>query len=196
MADVVATMTEPPIDWQPFIEGSPTWAHATTQRAVEALGPGAGRQALDVGSGNGRDARFLADAGFDVTAVDICVAAPDLQHPQIQLYCSDIVDFPLARYALVNASLVFPFIPRSRFAELWTALLAALLPGGIIAGHLSATRDWKVDAGHAWACEATELEALLRGLETVSLVENEVDGPNRAHAVVHKHNYEFVARKR
>ena len=97
---------------------------------------------------------------------------------------------------LVNASLVFPFIPRSRFTGLWADLLAALLPGGIIAGHLSARRDWKVEAGHAWACEATELEALLCDLERVSLVENELDGPNRAGAVVHKHNYEFVLRKR
>ena len=108
-------MTEPTIDWQRFIENSPAWAHATTQRAVEALGRGAGRQALDIGSGNGRDARFLADAGFEVTAVDMSVAATDLQHPRIQLHLSDIVDFPLGRYALVNASLVFPLVHKHNY---------------------------------------------------------------------------------
>jgi SAM-dependent methyltransferase len=159
------------------------------------MGPGDSRSALDIGSGNGRDALFIAEAGFLVSAVDSSESAPVLDHPRVTQLGADIVEYPLQQYALINASLLLPFIDAARFNALWQKLLEALAPSGVIAGHLSGVRDWKVQAGHAWGCNLVEAKQLFSGLTIVSIEEHELDGPNISRVLVHKHNFEFVARK-
>jgi tellurite methyltransferase len=182
------------IDWAEFIERAPQRAHRTTQRAAELIAPVRGA-ALDIGTGNGRDALFLAESGFDVTAVDISAAAKTMTHPCVRYVLADIVTFPLQTYVLINASLVLPFIARETFPAVWRRLVDSLSPGGVVAGHLSGTRDWKVLAGHAWGCDLLDVRELLVGVDVLSVDENEFDGPNNSGVVVHKHNFGFIAQK-
>jgi len=56
-------------------------------------------------------------------------------------------------------------------------------------------RARKVQAGHAWGCDLAEATQLFSGLTIVSIEEHELDGPNISRVLVHKHNFEFVARK-
>ena len=66
----------------------------------------AGKKALDIATGNGRNALFLAKQGFAVDAVDISDAGLNLfagKHANIRSICADLDDFDIApeRYDLI-----------------------------------------------------------------------------------------------
>ena len=66
----------------------------------------AGKKALDIAAGNGRNALFLADQGFEVDAVDISEAGLMLfagKNPGIHAMCVDLDDFdiPANHYDLI-----------------------------------------------------------------------------------------------
>jgi SAM-dependent methyltransferase len=65
-----------------------------------------GRMALDLAAGNGRNALFLAEQGFEVDAVDISEAGLEMAAPAhmgIRPICADldIFDIPSERYDLI-----------------------------------------------------------------------------------------------
>ena len=98
---------------------------------VEALEPGT---ALDVGSGEGADARWLAGKGWKVTAVDISQVAMDRARAadpdgSIGWHRLDVTSDPIpnAPFSLVSA--VYFHIARSQ-ERLLDALLGAVEPGG------------------------------------------------------------------
>ena len=100
---------------------------------AEATGLAPGT-ALDVGSGEGADARWLADQGWTVTAVDISQVAVDraraadpdgrISWHRVDLTCDDV---PNAPFDLVSA-FYFP-IARSQ-ESLVDVLVGAVAPGG------------------------------------------------------------------
>ena len=66
----------------------------------------AGKRALDIAAGNGRNALFLADQGFAVDAVDISDAGLDLfagKHASVRPICADLdhFDIPPNQYDLI-----------------------------------------------------------------------------------------------
>lgn len=66
----------------------------------------AGKKALDIAAGNGRNALFLADQGFAVDAVDISDAGLNLfagKHINVQPICADLdnFDIPPNQYDLI-----------------------------------------------------------------------------------------------
>ena len=184
------------MSWSSFIGDAPKEHHSTTQKGVELLAPQHDLKALDIGAGNGRDSKYLAELGLDVTAVDISEAsAGQLRgHESIRFVCGDICHFSLERYHLINASLVLPFIPQDSFRALWPRLLEALEPGGVFCGHFFGIRDWKVQDNLAWGLERTAIMKLLEPLNVEAFEEHLGDGPNQTGQTVRKHNYGIVAR--
>jgi len=102
-------------------------------REAAELPPGA---ALDVGSGEGADSRWLADAGWRVTAVDISQvavdrAAADDSRETIRWVQADLAQDPVpgGPFDLVAAH-YFPLdIERVEVAD---KLIAAVAPGGVL----------------------------------------------------------------
>lgn len=168
----------------------------TLMSMVAGISPG---RALEVGCGEGADALWLAEQGFDVTAVDASPTAlargeteratrveKDGLPRSIRWVASDVVgeDLPTPpdQYDLVTAH--FVHIPREERKLLWTKLVDAVAPGGslVIVGH--SLED--LDAGlrrppASLMFDKKELMAAMpRSWETrkVSVVEREQKAPD------------------
>ena len=87
-------------------------------------------KALDIATGNGRNALFLADQGFQVEAVDISdegLANLSKRHPSIYPVCADLdsFDIPANRYSLI---INIRFLNR----RLFPYIIEGLIPGGML----------------------------------------------------------------
>jgi SAM-dependent methyltransferase len=119
-----------------LFSGNPNGALVTE---VADLPPG---RALDVGCGEGADALWLADRGWQVTAVDIAATAVeratgDDRRGRVTWVRADLTTAPppLAAFDLVSAQ-YFP-LPRQPGHTALRALLNAVSPGGtlLVVGH-------------------------------------------------------------
>ena len=111
----------------------------------------AGKRALDIAAGNGRNAIFLAEQGFVVDAVDISdtgLAQFAGKHPAIHPVCADldVFDIPAERYDLIinikylNRRL-FPYI-REGLVSGGVLIFETLLDSPDLAKHKSYCRDY------------------------------------------------------
>ncbi len=103
-------------------------AAATAVMAHHHLAPMG--KALDIASGAGGNARFLAERGYVVEAIDIADAAlrgPMNRHCRIHAVCADLdaFDLPRNRYALV---INIRYLNRRLFPQ----IQEALIPGGLV----------------------------------------------------------------
>jgi SAM-dependent methyltransferase len=110
--------------------------NAALVREVSALRPG---RALDVGCGEGADARWLAERGWEVTALDVSRVALDraAAHAgragaRVQWLHAGLVQaaLPPASFGLVSAQ--YPALLRTGQHEAERALLDAVAPGGVL----------------------------------------------------------------
>jgi tellurite methyltransferase len=90
----------------------------------------AGKKALDIAAGNGRNALFLAGQGFAVDAVDISdtgLAQFAGKHPGVHPICADLDDFdiPANRYDLI---INIKYLNR----RLFPCIREGLSPGGVL----------------------------------------------------------------
>jgi SAM-dependent methyltransferase len=90
----------------------------------------AGKRALDIAAGNGRNAIFLAKQGFLVDAVDIADAGLAQfagKHPGIHSVCADLdnFDIPAERYDLI---INIKYLNR----RLFPYIREGLVPGGVL----------------------------------------------------------------
>jgi SAM-dependent methyltransferase len=105
------------------------------RRHIEALGVGRGARALEVGSGNGSIAAWLAErVGPDgqAVAVDLDLSLMDVQAPNLELRQGDIVAGPVdpGDFDLVTARAVLHHVTDVDAA--FGNLVASLAPGGAI----------------------------------------------------------------
>jgi tellurite methyltransferase len=192
-------MTTP--DWgrfYGFTTGSPPWP--LLMRAA-GLAPRKG-SALDLGAGAGRDTRYLLEQGFAVTAVDADPRAvallAALWQDRLRVVQSAFEDFAFASatYDLISAQFALPFIARDRFAGVFARLKAALVPGGIFAGQFFGVHDeWNTPERSMTFLTREEVEALLSGLETIELSEEDADGHTADGSPKHWHVFHILARR-
>jgi SAM-dependent methyltransferase len=170
--------------------------HWTTKRAIDFVEKQSSKTALDIGAGNGRDSKYLATLGFDVTAVDISSASSTgiRNFSRIKFVCSDVRDLPLGQYDLINASLVLPFLEKQSFLAFWPRLLGSLNAGGVVCGHFFGAKDWKCRNDLVWTADRDTVVELLSSLNIEELEERLARGPNESGETVQKHNFSFVAR--
>lgn len=132
-------------DWEHRYGGDQMWSgnpNGTLVHETQGLAPG---RALDVGAGEGADALWLAEHGWDVTANDIAPAALDRADSEarrrgLAITClvadANALDpFGRDRFDLVSAQ--YASIPRSADGRAIANLLGAVAPGGtlLVVGH-------------------------------------------------------------
>ena len=113
-------------------------------------------RALDLGAGDGRNALFLAGAGYDVTGVDLSQVGLDKLRrmaeqrglaSRVHTVCADVRDFvpPAEAFDLVLAVTLFDHLPQEDVAAVFSSATAGLKGGGLLFAQ-SHTVD---DPGHA-----------------------------------------------
>jgi SAM-dependent methyltransferase len=123
-------------------------------RLVDAMLP-RGSRVLDAGSGQGRIAAYLADAGHTVVGVDgdpVLVAAAQQAHPGPRFVVGDLAELDLPAAAIpepfdviVCAGNVVTFLAPSTRREVLRRMLAHLADGGRAAIGFGAGRDYDFD---------------------------------------------------
>jgi SAM-dependent methyltransferase len=102
---------------------------------VVALTPG---RALDVGSGEGADAIWLAQLGWTVTAIDISEVAirrARETHPagvSVEWICGDVLQTPLPAGSFDLMSMQYPALPKAAGEAAVRRLLETVRPGGLL----------------------------------------------------------------
>ncbi|MEV7327771.1 bifunctional NAD(P)/FAD-dependent oxidoreductase/class I SAM-dependent methyltransferase [Micromonospora sp. NPDC093244] len=144
--EMVATAFEEPAWEERYLSKPAVWSgRPNPQLVAEAADLPPGR-ALDVGSGEGADAVWLAEQGWRVTAVDISTTAlaRAAEHAdtvgvgdRIEFTHADLRDKPPAEDAYDLVSAQFMHLPPEQRRELFDRLAAAVAAGGIllIVGH-------------------------------------------------------------
>lgn len=197
------TGAEPRDDW-------PAYYHATAGReprrlfvrALALFAPGAGRQALDLGCGDGTETQLLLAQGWRVLAIDQEPAAieavqrrtPDALRAALQTQVAPFQSAILQPAHFIYAGASLPFCAPQHFAAVWQTVRGALLPGARFAGHFFGERDdWTRSQEMNFQTRA-EAEALLDGLVVEEFTETEEDGDSFA-GPKHWHFYEVIAHK-
>lgn len=155
--------------------------------------------AIELGSGAGIEARFLAESGFHVHALD---GDPSVW-PQLDMLREThgiapvIADLEtldaLPAADLILSCATLSFLRREAFDPLWRLVREALRPGGVLAADLFGDRDdWAGTEGTYLS--RGEVEDLLDGLEVLELAEEERDGRSFA-GPKHWHTFQVLARR-
>ncbi|MEU7923979.1 bifunctional NAD(P)/FAD-dependent oxidoreductase/class I SAM-dependent methyltransferase [Micromonospora sp. NPDC049107] len=143
---LVATTFEEPAWEERYLSKPAVWSGRPNPQVVAEtadLSPG---RALDVGSGEGADAVWLAERGWQVTAVDISTTALGraAEHAEaagvgdrIEFLHADLRDKPPAEEAYDLVTAQYMHLPPTQRRELFAHLAAAVAPGGalLIVGH-------------------------------------------------------------
>ena len=171
--------------------------------AIRLAGPGAGREAIDLGCGAGVETRALLDAGWSVTAIDGAasteehvLAATDGAAPgRLTIRTagfSTLTELPGAD--LVYAGYSLPFVDPRAFATLWSTVRSSLRPGGWFAGNLFGDRDSWADTLDGTFLTRLQARSLFAGLDVVRFEEEDADG--RAFSgPKHWHVFDVIARR-
>lgn len=159
-----ATGSEPPASAREFWDGrygerERIWSGKPNARLVSEasdLPPG---RALDLGSGEGADAIWLAQQGWQVVAADVSQVALDraaahaeqagVPEGRIAWQLHDLAtSFPAGEYDLVSAHFLHSPVDMPR-EDILRAAAAAVAPGGVllIVGHVG-WPSWATDADH------------------------------------------------
>jgi tellurite methyltransferase len=113
-------------------------------QVVDLLPPG---RALDLACGHGRNALYLADLGWQVTAVDSNPAAIAALHAAAPSIDARIADLERHEFAIEPAAydLIcdFYYLQRDLFPEIRTGVR----PGGMFAGTILLTGTYALDSG-------------------------------------------------
>lgn len=197
-----------PSGWSSFYDAvAQRPPHDTPLKALALFegGPDRRRFAIDLGCGEGRDAREMLRWGWCVLAIDreseairrLLARTPDHQrkrlHTQVAAF-EVLADLPACD--LVNASYSLPFCAPGQFPALWRMIVAAIRPRGRFAGNLFGVRDgWADDATMTFHTRA-QTEALLSGFKVEWLLEEERDGHTATGEPKHWHVFHIVAFKR
>lgn len=196
------TATAPRRDW-------PAYYHANAGRLprtlfVTALGlfaQGSGRQAMDLGCGDGTETLALLEQGWRVLAIDgepdaiarVQARTPAHLRPLLETEVAAFHHAHLRPSEFIYAGVSLPFCPPQYFAGVWAAVRASLLPGGRLACHLFGDRDDWTRQQEMTFQRRHEAEALLDGLVIERFAEVEEDGQSFA-GPKHWHFFEMIAR--
>jgi len=113
----------------------------TLMEVVSALAPG---RALDLGCGDGRNATWLAAAGWSVTAVDFSAVAlaraqarAEREGLAVTWRQADLLEWTPAPASHDLVLLMFIHLPRAERERVYAAAAAAVAPGGtlLVVGH-------------------------------------------------------------
>ena len=117
------------------------------ERWRHVLDASRGSPVLDLGCGDGHDARFLTERGFPVIATDFSEKALEITRRTAPAAKTQNVDltrglpFPDARFGVIVASLSLHYFPWQQTTEILADVRRCLQPGGHLLARLNSTRD-------------------------------------------------------
>ena len=143
---------------------------------------GGGKKALDVGCGLGDNAVFMAQNGYEVTAIDLSQSAIDwakkrfadsgVNFRQVDLF--QLPDDLVGQFDLVHETYTLQALPREVRPQLYKALTSLLAPNGRLLVISRSRPEEVVPDGPPWELAKSELDEFLKlGLEEVSVYEFE-----------------------
>jgi trans-aconitate methyltransferase len=154
---------------------------------IELAGSGAGRTAVDLGCGLGRETDALLSAGWRVHAVDMgqdtrenvlsSTREGHREHLSIQVApFAELTGLPPAD--LVYSGYSLPYVRPEDFDRLWTLIRASLRPGAWCAMNLFGDRDSYADTytGEYTFLTETAARDLFDGMELVKFEVEDRDG--------------------
>jgi tellurite methyltransferase len=156
---------------------------------IEAFAAASGR-ALDLASGAGRVALWLAGRGFEVTATDIsavalgrCRASAQAEKLSVEVLEIDLESQPLPRGPW-DVITCFHYMRREIFRD----LRAALSPGGLLVAEIATRRNMERNErpSERFLLELGELRELLAPLEVVHYCEDWFEGYHVARGVARR----------
>lgn len=176
----------------------------TLLEALTRFGEGAGRFAVDLGCGDGRDTVELLRRGWSVLAIDAEPRALERLNLRADLpaerslimVCErfEAATWPTADF--INASFSLPLCSPERFPALWGKITGSVVPGGRFAGQLYGERDSWAGTDGVFHTDRAGVLRLLKGFDVELLDEEEGDGVAPRGAPKHWHVFHVVARRR
>lgn len=181
-------------------ERDQVWSGGVNVRLAEVIEPMAPGSGLDLGCGEGGDAVWLAERGWQVTAVDISQTALDRAAALAQARnvsdhivfqrCDVMETFPDGVFDLISAQFLHSTVPMDRARLLRTAAGAVAQGGTLLVVDHAAPPPWtsKLDHHHEFP-GADEVVASLNLDESqwdrvrVDAVDREATGPDGQHVM-------------
>ncbi len=165
---------------------------------------GRGRQAIDLGCGDGTDAIALLGQGFDVLAVDgheeaiarLRARLPLASAIRLETQVASFETMALRPADIIFASLSLPFCRPAAFPWVWLKIAGLLRPGGWFAGHFFGVRDSWATRSEMTFHTAGQLRALLAPFTIEFFSEEERDGSTALGEAKHWHLFSVIAEKR
>jgi ubiquinone/menaquinone biosynthesis C-methylase UbiE len=120
---------------------------AWLQRWRHVLDASQNSPVLDLGCGDGQDARFLTERGFPVIAADFSEKALEITRRKAPAAKTQNVDltrglpFPDASFGAIVASLSLHYFPWHRTTEILADVRRCLQPGGHLLARFNSTQD-------------------------------------------------------
>jgi ubiquinone/menaquinone biosynthesis C-methylase UbiE len=120
---------------------------AWLERWRHLLDAGPGSPVLDLGCGDGRDARFLSERGFPVIATDLSKKALEITRRRAPAAKTQNVDltrglpFPDESFGVIVASLSLHYFPWRLTTEILADVRRCLRPDGHLLARLNSTKD-------------------------------------------------------
>jgi SAM-dependent methyltransferase len=141
-----------------------------------------GGEVLSLAEGEGRNAVFLAQRGFRVTAVDGSAVGMEKARQlamqsgvEIGTIAADLAEFELGRNRWDGIVSIWCHVPSAVRVRLHAAVIAALRPGGVLLLESYTPKQLEYKTGGPPTADLlttrSELERTLRGLEFVSCEE-------------------------
>lgn len=159
--------------------------------------------AIDLGCGDGAESMALIESGWRVLALDQEAAAiervgarvPLEQQARLTTSVCSFEEVSLPPAAFIYAGYSLPFCAPAQFAQLWTTIVASLLPAGRFAGHFFGVRD-------SWASHQTmtfhtaaAVQGLFQDSFTVEFFQEVEEDGKAFSGPKHWHLFEVIARK-
>jgi SAM-dependent methyltransferase len=164
---------------------------------------GAGRLAIDVGTGGGADARDLLSRGWRVFALDAEPASrrlleertPQNARERLEIATGSFHTVALPPADLVHAQFSLPFAGDDFNAGV-ANVLASVVPGGAFVGQLfGANDDWASDP-HVASVDRQWIEQTFSDFSELEIDERDHDGPyGTGGAIKHWHFFHIRARR-
>jgi ubiquinone/menaquinone biosynthesis C-methylase UbiE len=120
---------------------------AWLERWRHLLDAGPGSPVLELGCGDGRDARFLTERGFPVIATDLSEKALEITRRRAPAAKTQNVDltrglpFPDESFGVIVASLSLHYFPWRQTTEILADVRRCLRPDGHLLARLNSTKD-------------------------------------------------------